>query len=459
MKKKIPRLMIAGTHSGVGKTSVTLGLMKAFKERGLKVQAFKVGPDYLDPLHHSRITGRPARNLDSWMAEEHLEEIFQRASQDADLILVEGVMGVFDGMSGNSDLASSAEVAKRLKIPVLLVCDAKAMARSFAALVHGYTSFDPDLEFAGVIANRVSGDSHYEYLQTAIEASSKTKLLAYLPPDESIRLPDRHLGLVSPFTEAFEAIYSELGGWVSKHLDLDAILTLARDSEELEEVPADLFNKAGGPSCRVAVARDAAFHFYYEDNLDLLKQKGAEILEFSPLADKEVPECDLLIIGGGYPEAHAETLSKNKTMLASLKKHAADKAVYAECGGMMILCKELIDLEGQSFEMAGVFEESVVMTARRKALGYVEIETLHDGPLGPKGTKARGHEFHYSEIKEMKTKNQTFNLKRPVKKTEKKDGMCRPNIQAGYAHIHFASNPQMVDNLLSFALARKAMNQ
>jgi len=449
--KKIPRLMIAGTSSGVGKTSVSLGLMKAFQNKGVKVQAFKVGPDYLDPLHHTRITGRPSRNLDSWMAEEHLEEILQEGSKGADLILVEGVMGLFDGMSGDSDVASSAEVAKRLKMPVILVADAKAMARSFAALLHGYTTFDKELEFAGVIANRVSGDSHYEYLVKAVSHHLNVPLLGYLPPDKNISLPDRHLGLVSPHSAEFETIYEGLGQWVSKHLDLNAILRCADKVSVLPQVTSQLFVAPENPhKCRVALAKDSAFHFYYEDNLDLLKCYGAEIIEFSPLKDSHLPECDLLMLGGGYPEAHAEELASNKTMLHNIKKHAdARKTIYAECGGMMLLCKELITLENQHFEMSGLFEESVVMTARRKALGYVEISTLHDSPLGPQGLAARGHEFHYSEIKEMISPSRAYHLKRPIKKTEKDDGMNLPHVQAGYAHIHFSSNFQIANNLLN----------
>lgn len=445
--KSIPRIMIAGTHSGVGKTSVTLGLIKAFQNKGLKVHAFKVGPDYLDPLHHRRITGRPSRNLDSWMCDEHLEELFQRGSEGADLIVVEGVMGLFDGMSGDSELASTAEVAKRLKMPVVLVADASAMARSFGALIHGYTSFDPDLEFAGVIANRVYGDSHYAYLSQALQGNVKTPLLGYLPPDENVSLPDRHLGLVAPESNEFEAVYENLGRWIEKSLDLDVILRAVEKFPSLPPVATKLFVPANN-SCRVAVARDSAFHFYYEDNLDLLKCRGAELIEFSALKDSEIPECDVLILGGGYPEAHAEELAANRSMLGSVKKHAASKALYAECGGMMLLCKELIDLEGKRFEMSGIFEETVLMTERCRALGYVEITTLNNSPLGPKGSVARGHEYHYSDIKKSLTGKQAYTLKKPATGVCKEDGMNQNNIQAGYAHIHFASNPKMADFLL-----------
>src|SRR5579859_2311063 len=350
-------IVVAGTHSGVGKTSVTLGLIGALRRRGLTVQPFKVGPDFIDPLHHQHASGRPARNLDGWMLDPETNlERFARATADADVAVIEGVMGLFDGSEGKSDRGSTAEMAKLLGLPVLLVIDASAMARSAAALIHGFTSFDRHLRVAGVILNNVGGEIHAGMIRDAVAGA--VPMLGALPRAKDLVVPERHLGLHLPY-EARTGYVEQLATLIETHIDLDALLS----NSVIERLPVAATPPAVPPKARLAVARDEAFCFYYTDNLELLEQAGAELVRFSPI-DEPLPEnIDGIYLGGGYPELHADKLSDNKPTRDAIREFAsAGGPIYAECGGLMYLA-DTLDLDGQPHPMCGVLPFSTTMPA------------------------------------------------------------------------------------------------
>ncbi len=398
MNRQTRGLVIAGTQSGVGKTTVTLGLLSALARRGLVVQPFKVGPDFIDPGHHTRAAGRVSRNLDGWMmSREANEALFRRQARRADVAVVEGVMGLFDGYDGASEAGSTAQMAKWLGLPVLLVVDARAMARSAAALVHGFASFDPALALAGVVFNRVGSATHLEYLRQALASLADGRCFGGLPRDWELAIPERHLGLTTAEDHPLgEAYLEHLADWLETHLDLDGLL----QALPLLTLPEEPVPAAVAPTVRLGVARDRAFCFYYPENLELLEHYGAELVSFSPLEDRELPpDLHGIYLGGGYPELYAEQLAANQSLQQALRQAAAaGLPIYAECGGLMYLSREIRDLEGRAHPMAGVFPFTVRMLPRLKALGYREVTLTAPGLLGPTGTKARGHEFHYSEM-------------------------------------------------------------
>lgn len=395
----IKGFIIAGTHSGCGKTSVALGLLAVLARKGFKVQPFKAGPDFIDPGHHSRAAGRISHNLDGWMLPgEILRDIFSRYSQDADASIVEGVMGLFDGFSALEETGSTAHLSKELNLPVILVVDASSMARSAAALVQGFCNFDPETAIAGIIFNRVGSKNHEQTLREAISLVD-IPLLGCLPRRDDIETPSRHLGLVTPeHIQDLERKYAALADWVEENLDLEMIMDGMPDipvPPRFDEVPMI-------PRTRIGVARDEAFSFYYEENLRLLHESGAELLPFSPIEDKELPEgISGLYLGGGYPELSAFDLAQNTKLRRAIAEFSASgKPVYAECGGFMYLT-ESICKDDRVFPMCGVFPFRSCMKTRFQALGYREIEISQDCILGPAGTVARGHEFHYSALEDL----------------------------------------------------------
>ncbi|PTX55138.1 cobyrinic acid a,c-diamide synthase [Melghirimyces profundicolus] len=445
-----PRIVIAGTESGAGKTTLTLGLLVAFKKRGLTVQGFKVGPDYIDPGHHTAVTGRPSRNLDTWMMPESvMEEVFFRGGEGADLSIVEGVMGLFDGRAPDSDEGSTAQVAERLTCPVLLVVDAGGMARSAAAVVRGFQNFRPGVRVAGVIVNRVGGEGHFRLLKTAVEGACGIPVVGWLREDAEISIPERHLGLVTAAEGPNEALYEGLGDLLEEGVDLEEILRLAREAPSLHMPPRPVFQEwpEAEEKPTVAVARDAAFHFYYPENLDLLRLAGAEWVEFSPLAGEPVPlEADGVWLGGGFPEIHAADLAAGEEVKRSFREAVKrGMPVYAECGGYMYLCREIVDSEGHRYPMAGVIPAEVRMQSRLTALGYREVQALTDSPLLKKGEKARGHQFRYSTLTPItRPFPHAYNCEGGWAGPER-EGYVRANLIAGYTHLHFASNPAMAE--------------
>jgi len=449
--KSGPRcLVVAGTHSGVGKTTISLGLMAAFKERGFRVQGFKVGPDFIDPGHHRRLLGAPSRNLDGWMLSKRYNlATFSNYMYGKDLGIVEGVMGLFDGYDGRSEAGSTAQIAKWLNCPVILVVDASSMARSMAALVHGFRTFDPDLRLAGVIANRVGSQTHTRFLAEAMESIPHIAFLGGLPRTKEISMPERHLGLVTSEEDPYPVdFFDKLASLVEEHLELDKLLDelpICKVTDKNLPLP-----RAGQSGLRFGVARDEAFCFYYQDNLDLLAHYGADLCFFSPVRDSRLPhDLSGLYLGGGYPELLARQLGENHSLKSEILA-AAQKGmpVFAECGGFMYLTRS-IEVEGKDYPMVGLYPFRTRMLLGRKALGYREVVLKRDCLLGPAGLRARGHEFHYSEL--INGTGEIADLYRVSNRkgmTVGPDGFLSYNTLGGYIHFHFGSNPEMAANFV-----------
>ena len=456
-KVSLSRIVIAGTHSGVGKSTVTLCLMAAFRARGLTVQGFKVGPDYIDGSYHTAITGRASRNLDSWMLPtEMVRDVFLHASHDADISIVEGVMGFYDGKGALSNQGSTAEISLVLSSPVLLVIDASGMARSAAAMVKGYQTFDKAVNIAGVIANGVGGEGHFNLIKEAVEKECGVPVVGYLSKHSEIEIPERHLGLIPAIERGEHAgLFQQLSDIASSTINLDAIYALARTAPEVTS-EADFSPLSGLLSSKyedtakvqIAVAKDAAFNFYYPENFDLLEHYGAELLFFSPLAGELVPrEADGLYIGGGFPEEFAALLSLHREAMTELRERIEHGLpTYAECGGYMYLTEQLRDVHGGRHQMVGVIPAQVTMQQRLSGFGYREVTGAAGNWLLPDKQSARGHEFHYSTIEygllPQPFAYTTSGYRLPSIQGE---GYLRDNVIAGYTHLHFGSNPQVAE--------------
>ncbi|RMH08825.1 MAG: cobyrinate a,c-diamide synthase [Nitrospirae bacterium] len=452
-------LLIAGTHSGVGKTTVALALMAAFTARGRTVQPFKVGPDFIDPGHHRAACGRDSRNLDGWMlSSQHNQHIFFRASLDADLSIIEGVMGLFDGSAATGQQGSTAEQAKLLKAPVILVIDGQALARSAAALVHGYATFDPDLTIAGVVCNRVKSPGHFQLLKEAIETEAKVPVVGYVRPHDRFAIPERHLGLHMALEGRSPDFYTALGEWISDTLDLAKLEKIASSCASFPLTENERTDKGGQSPVphrvRVGVAYDRAFCFYYPDNFEALATEGAEIVTFSPLTDQALPEVDLVYIGGGYPELYAETLAANTRMREAIRAFAAcGGIVYAECGGLMYLTQGIRDHNGQTHEMVGLFPAEVVISQDKLTLGYRQVEIVQSCAIGEAGLVGRGHEFHVSTLEAKGPLAFSCRLWDAQGREVGYDGLMAHNVIALYTHLHFASQPAIPRALVQRAHA------
>ncbi|MGO9833758.1 MAG: cobyrinate a,c-diamide synthase [Polyangiaceae bacterium] len=436
------RLVVGGLSSGVGKTTTTLALARALAARGLRVALFKCGPDYLDPTYHARATGRPSHNIDGWMmGRAAVLSTFERGSRDADIAIVEGVMGLFDGASPTSDRGSTAEIAKWLKAPVLAVVDASGMARTVAAVAHGLDKFDPELRLAGVVCNRVGSKGHLALLRSA---SPHVPVVGGLPEEEALRFPERHLGLYAADERTLpDAVLDRWGELASNWIALDLVTKIAESAGPLPAIPSSAAEPLRRP-CRIGVAWDEALHFYYDDNLRRLEGLGATLVRFSPVRDAEVPDVDGLYLGGGYPEAHAEALAANEAMRRSLRAFARRGGpVYAECGGLMVLAGSIRTLDGRSHAMAGVLRGEAVMKEKLVALGYVEVETQRPTILGAPGVGFRGHQFRYSELvtPAEAAPAAAYSVRRPGGGDAVLEGYQVDNVLASYVHAHWASNP------------------
>ncbi len=450
----IPRLVIAGISSNVGKTTVMVGLVRALRARGLKVAVFKCGPDYLDPTYHVRAAGSPCHNLDGWMmGREAVLSTFTHASQGADIAVIEGVMGLFDGASPTSDEGSTAEIAKWLQAPVLLVCDAGGMARSIAALAKGFSTFDPDLQISGLICNRLGSRGHLDLLRKA--TGGVPPVLGGLPKEAALAFADRHLGLHSADRATVsEDVFVSWGDRVSEWCDVDAIVALAKSAPALPEIPAMEKIVGEGPSCRIGLAFDEAFHFYYDDNLRRLESLGAELVRFSPIHDAHLPDVDGLYFGGGYPEVHAEDLSRNLSMRSDVRSFAeAQGPIYGECGGLMYLSNGIRTLDGTLHPMVGLIPGEAEMKDRLQALGYVEVETKDETMLGPAGLKFRGHQFRYSDFRLPAEVECTYSVRRRRGGEVFQEGYRQGNTLASYVHAHWASNPLLAQGFVQACAA------
>ncbi len=440
--------------SGCGKTSVSLGLMAALSRNGLRVAPFKTGPDFIDPGLHALAAGRTSHNLDGWMlGREEMAAVFARRAAGADMAVVEGAMGLFDGFSGNQEAGSAAEAAKILNLPVLLTVSAASMGRSAAALAKGFLDFDPGVSFAGIVFNAVKSPSHKRILEEAFEslAEAGVPLVGCLPLDERLAMPSRHLGLVTAGDGALgRERLDALADWIEGNLDLSALYDRLPEAD-IPPPPAPC--PPSPVRARIAVARDRAFCFYYEENLSRLRGAGAELVFFSPMTERALPEgVDGVYLGGGYPELHAGTLSQNASLIADIKTFAASGGpILAECGGFMYLMRSLTVANGETFPMAGVFPCDAVMGEKRAALGYREIAATADSLLGPAGTVARGHEFHYSAIIP-----ETAGALAPASVMSGRGGplpapggYLSGRVLGGYVHLHFGSNPALAENIVA----------
>lgn len=451
---KIPRLVIAGTHSGVGKTSTATGIMGALTRHGKRVQAFKLGPDFLDGTFHSTVTKRPSRNLDSWMMPRtKIPSLFASGCVDADVAIIEGAMGLFDGIDGASEVASTSELAKILKAPVILVIDAWGLAGSTAAVALGYKSLDPELRLEGVILNRVAGETHTQMCKDAIMRHSDIPVLGAIPMDKAIMLPERYLGLIPASETSDPTILEKIVDHVGSHVNLDQIMELAEKAEELDVKP--LPQPRGEPNTIIGVARDNAFSFYYQENLDRLRMAGARLEFFSPLEDRNVPaSVNGLYIGGGYPEVFSSRLSQNHTMLESIVKNAEDEMpIYAECGGLMYLTKSIEDLNGAKHGMVGLLEAETRME-KKLVLSYTLAETVQSNLITNIGDLVKGHEYHFSSIRDVPMDARfAFVLKRGIGLGNARDGWTSHNVLASYMHTNFASDEHMATRFVDASTA------
>jgi cobyrinic acid a,c-diamide synthase len=441
-------LVVAGTASGVGKTTVALAITAALRSRGLTVQPFKCGPDFIDGGHLAVVASRSVRNLDTWMLDaEANREIFFRTSAGCEVAVVEGMMGLFDGVTGNTEEGSAAEIAKLLGLPIILVVDAGNSARSMAAVIHGFETFDPELGFAGVILNRVAGDAHFRMLESAIHQSCMVRVLGWLPVDANAAIPERHLGLRTA-AEGNDVRFSTLAQ-LGNRFDIELLLKATTHSQRFKTPPRN----GRGPQyegVRVGIARDRAFSFYYEDNLDLLRENGAEVVEFSPLTDHALPEnLHALYFGGGYPELYATELSHSGSLLQDIRDFAnANKPIYAECGGLMYLGQRLTTLERQSYPMAGILPVAIEMTKSLVHFGYADVEFAHDCLLGEKGVSVRGHSFHCSRIVAHGPLRCAYRIHYSLSGRKEQEGFVYRQVLGSYIHLHFRSNPSLASSFL-----------
>jgi len=455
LKVDIPRIVVAATHSGAGKTSLTLALTAALRGRGFAVQTFKVGPDFLDPTYLALASGRPCYNLDGWMmGEAYITDLFARVSAGADIAVIEGVMGLFDGADAATSAGSTAEIARWLAAPVLLVVDAQGAARSVAALVKGFDTFEAGLEIAGVVANRCASEQHARWLGDALASASLPPLVGAIGRGAFPPLAGRHLGLVSADGHLLSpAVLASFANALEKGLSLETVNELARAAAPLTSFAAARERRKRKIS--LGLPFDEAFHFYYRDTLDELEAQGCELVRFSPLRDDRLPEgLAGLYIGGGYPEVHARELAANGGMLQSLRDFARlGSPIYGECGGLMYLSESLEAADGTVYPMAGIMPLRTRMRKTRKYLGYVEATLNEDSLWGRKGDLFRGHEFHYSELvseeKEESSWRPAYSLKRNRPGTIIPEGFQCGNVLASYAHLHFGSRPAAVGRFVA----------
>ncbi len=449
----IPRIVIAGAASGVGKTSVMVGLLGALQQRGLKIAAFKCGPDYLDPTYHARLTGRASYNLDGWMmGRAGVLSTFTRAAAGADLALIEGVMGLFDGASATDDAGSTAEIARWLAAPVVLLLDASGLARTAEAVAYGFKHFAADVPVAGMICNRLGSRGHLDLIRQAVRSLT---VLGGLPQENGLAFPARHLGLRTADRETIPETL--LQGWArltENWVDLEALLALARSAGPLPAAPLPAAPTAAA-RCRIGIARDAAFHFYYPENLRLLEQFGATLVEFSPLANACLPAVDALYLGGGYPEEFAGELQANASMRQAIRDFGASgRPIYAECGGLMYLTEAIVRRDGTSFAMTGLIPSRCRMFDKLQALGYVEVQTRAPSIWGQAQICFRGHQFRYSAMEPAQPTGVAYHytVRRRRDGHILAEGYARHNVLGSYIHAHFASNPEMARGLVDTAV-------
>ncbi len=466
VKVNIPRLLLSADRSSAGKTTVAVGLMSVFSQSGFKVQPFKVGLDYIDPSYHAAVAGRSSRNLDGFLMDERaVRETFLHAANGSDIAIIEGVRGLYEGFDSLSDVGSTAQIAKILKTPVILLIDARSITRSTAAVVMGYKAFDPEVDIQGVILNKIGSPVHGRKAAEAIQHYTGVEVIGQIPRSDSLNMTMRHLGLVPAIEgikrqEGFQQQLSTIEDTIRSSIDIDRVVEIAKSSEPLDSSSPRLFRRGQNNqnSVTIGIAYDEAFNFYYSDMFDLLRLNGAHISYFSPLRDDKLPDVDGIYIGGGYPELFASELESNKSMRVSMREASeAGMPIYAECGGLMYLTESLA-YNSKIFNMVGIVPALADVTYRR-TIGYTVGRIISDTIIGPKGTEFRGHEFHYSEVKEV-NEDLTFALKLERGKgiSNGYDGIKIRNTLASYSHLHPLSYPNLPANFVKSCVKFKDKN-
>ncbi|MDJ0617931.1 MAG: cobyrinate a,c-diamide synthase [Calothrix sp. MO_192.B10] len=462
-------LIIAGTSSGVGKTTVTISLLASLCRRGVRVQPFKVGPDYIDPMFHEYVTGRPCRNLDPVLTSEtYVQQCFANHLQGVDYGLVEGVMGLFDGVQGGGQdqqfpnhFASTAHIARLLNLPILLVIDCSRLSGSVAAIAHGYRTLDPRINIAGVVLNRVGSDRHLSLLENALSRMN-LPILGVLRRQNNIQIPDRHLGLI-PTDELpqLNTVIEQLADLGDSCFDWEKLLPLLRKEKDITNPQSKIQNPKS--KIRIAIARDQAFNFYYQDNLDLLQQLGAELVYWSPLQDTELPaNIQGMYFGGGFPEIFAPQLAANNNVREAIKTAIlAGMPTIAECGGLMYLCQDIVDFEGKSWSMVGILPSTSRME-KHLTLGYRRAIALEDSPLVSVDTTIYGHEFHRSSLVSTTDKALLQTYRYDSEEIIGNEGWTNHlPIHASYIHLHWGARPEMPQRFLHYCrfIALRASNK
>ncbi len=445
---EIPRLVISGTKSKVGKTMITVGLIRALINRGFKVQPYKVGPDFIDPGFHYFAAGRHSRNLDSFMlSRQALLESFCRNFRNADIAIIEGKTGLYDSSDAVDEKGSVAEISKILKSPVILVVDSERLNRTIAAIVLGYKLFDPGVDLRGVILNRAGNERHRKRIKTAVEKLAKTRVFGVIPRSK-ISMPYRHLGLVTAYErEDLDRLLDELAEIIERHVDVESLIEIAYSAPHIEfsEIgEEEVFKK----DVKIGVIRDEVFSFYYQDNIDELS-KYADVVYLNSLKDKKLPDIDALYIGGGFPEVFAEQLEKNRKLRERIYEFCiSGKPVYAECGGLMYLGKS-IEVNGEEYEMVGVLPLKTTMYKKFQAQGYCICKAVKSCIIARKNQTLVGHEFHYSKPELLGKAEFAFAVKRGKGISEGKDGIMVENTLANYLHVHFLSDKSIVKRFVN----------
>ena len=439
------RIILAGTGSAVGKTTIATGIMKALSEK-YNVQPFKVGPDYIDPSYHTLATKNTSRNLDSFfMKEGQIRDSYLKGMENNDIAVIEGVRGLYEGIDSINDIGSTASVAKALKAPVILIINARSLVKSAAALVLGFKTLDPEINIAGVILNKVKNKAHYEKTKRSIEEITKTEVIGGIIRDDDISIEQRHLGLV-PARERenslkFIDIWSKT---IQESIDLDRLIEIAKSAPKIKSDLIPIWNKFNKQHVKIGVAYDEVFNFYYKENIESIEANNAKIEYFSPLNDENLPDVDGIYIGGGYPELFSKQLSENKSMLKDIKNfHLAKRPIFAECGGLMYLMNSIHD-----DKVVNIYPYKAVLTDRVQALKYTIAEVQQDNIISKKGEIFHGHEFHYSKVIVDDLKNKlAFKITRGKGSFENQDGFIENNTLASYVHTHVAAMPNFAGNL------------
>ena len=446
---EIPRIIIGGTRSKVGKTMISVGLMRALVNRGYAVQPYKVGPDFIDPGFHHLATGRYSRNLDSFMLDKHaILEVFVKNFKGADIAIIEGKTGLYDSADAISEKGSVAEISKILKSPVALIANVERLNRTAAAIITGYKVFDPDVDLRGVILNRAGNPRHANRVTLAVKKLAKIEVYGVIPR-VNIKMPYRHLGLIPAYErEDVIRLFDELADLIERYVNVDKIIDVAFSAPPINFYEREDENERE-KTIKIGIVRDRAFSFYYQDNIDELS-KYAEIVYIDSLQDRRLPEVDALYIGGGFPEVFADELEKNRKLRERIYEFCdSGKPVYAECGGLMYLGESILTIDGDEFEMVGFLPIKTEMKKRFQAQGYCVYKAAKSCLIAKRSDTVLGHEFHYSRAIPLKKLEFAFRIERGYGIDGKHDGIVKKNVLASYLHVHFYSNKSTIKRFIS----------